>query len=316
LYDHKLPHRQLTAWLAAALIPTTIQLTAGSSWLSVLLVAALCQLCVWFRWRFGTEPQGKRITLLHLGLLTLILGTAAQAAIQSWPTGAHPTVSAVLLLLAAWSAWKGTSAAARVGCVLFWFVLLLYLMLLGAGLKDISVQWLLPTKGDVNSFGIVLLLTPAGAAIHLYNKRESAKPRLLLIGLSCTLAAVVTAGVLSAQVAAGKQNAFYEMTRSLNLLGQARRFEAVLSAGMTVGWFLVFNLYLTTCAVLSERIKQGRGKWGILGATASALAILLCDLHISGILLLILCAIFWVVQPVLTQWVEGIKKSKKSENSA
>jgi len=315
LYDHKIPHRQLTAWLSAALIPAAIQLTAGASWLSVLLVSALSLLCIWLRWTLGTEPQGKIMALLQLGLLALILGVAAQTSVRSWPRGGHPAVAIMLLGLAAWSAWKGTSAAARVGCVLFWFVLILYLVLLGAGIKDIRLPVLNPTKGDVNAFGCVLLLTPAGAAIHL-NRKEGFKPRLLLIGGFCTVAAAVTVGVLSPQGAIGKQNAFYEMTRSLNLLGQARRFEAVLSAGMTVGWFCVFSLYLTLCVRLAEKLVPGKERWGIIGASASALAILLCDLHIPGIFLLVLCAIFWVLMPILTQWIDLIKKSKKSENSA
>lgn len=315
MYNSKIPYRQLTAWLSAALIPTALQLTAGASWLSVLLVSALCLLCIWLRWNFGTELRGKIAVLLQLGLLLLVLGTAAQVSIQSWPRGGHPAVAIMLLVLAVWSAWKGPSAAARVGCVLFWFVLIFYLVLLGAGIKDVSPRWLIPTGGKVDAFGCVLLLTPTIAVIHA-NKKESFKPRLLLVGLFCTVAAAVTAGALSPQVASGKQNAFYEMTRSLNLLGHARRFEAVLSAGMTVGWFCVFSLNLTLCARLVEDFVPGRGKWGALGAAVSAVAMLLCDLHIPGIFLLVMCAIFWVLVPILTQWIERIKKSKKSENSA
>ena len=308
MYDREIPHRQLTAWLAAAIIPTAIQLTAGSSWLSVLLVCVLCLLCVWLRWRFGAEPKGKLLAAAQWVLVVLILSRACQSAVQSWPGGAHPAVAMILLALAVWSVWKGTSATARVGCVLFWFVLILYLMLLGAGVKDIRIKWLQPVKGDVDGFGCVLLLTPAAAAIHL-KKKQNLKPRLLLIGVFCTVAACVTAGVLSPWTAAGKENAFYEMTRSLNLLGQARRFEAVLSAGMTAGWFSLISLYLTVCARLAEKTKTGWGRWGATAAAAAAAGILLCDLHIPGILLLVLTAVFWVLLPLLTQGLGAKKKS-------
>ena len=308
MYNHKLPHSQLTAWLAAALIPTVIQLTSGASWLSVLLACVLSLLCIWIRWAFGTELKGKLLIILQWTLLTAVLATTCQASTQSWPRGSHPAVGMILLVLALWSVWKGTSASARVGCVLFWFVLLLYLVLFGAGVKDVRLEWLVPSKGDVDAFGCILLLTPAAAAIHL-DKKESPKPRMLLIGAFCTLAAVVTAGVLSPRVAAGKDNAFYEMTRSLNLLGQARRFEAVLSAGMTAGWFSLLCLYLTLCAYLAEKLRPGIGK---LGSTAAALAagiVLLCDLHIPGGILLILSAVFWVLLPLLAQ---GLVRKKKS----
>ena len=308
MYNHKLHHRQLTAWLLGAIIPTTIQLTAGGSWLSLLLVSIYSTLCVWFRWRFGTEPKGEVICILWLMLYSLLLGTAAQASIGSWPTGGHPVASAALLLLAAWSAWKGTEAAARVGSVLFWFVLLLYIVLLVTGIREVQWQWLTPTKGDVNSLGCILLLTPAAAAIHLEGKRNF-KPRLLITVVLCTLSALITAGVLSPTVAARQKDAFYQMTGSLSILSHAQHFEAVLSAGMTVGWFLLFSLYLTGCATIFEKIKKGRGRWGILSATVIGQIILLCQLHIPGVLLLVLCAIFWVFLPVLTQWIDPEKKS-------
>lgn len=308
MYNRKIPHQQLTAWLAAAIIPTAIQLTAGASWFSVLLASLLCLMCVGVRWGFGTEPRGVLIAVIQWLLLVLILGTVCRASVQSWPEGAHPVVALVLLALALWSTWKGTSAAARVGCALFWFVLVLYLILLGAGMKDVQIPWLKPTQGGVESLGCILLLTPAAAVLHL-NKRERIKSRLILPGLLCTVAAVITAGVLSPQIAAVRSNAFYEMTRSLNLLGQARRFEAVVSAGMTVGWFCLFSLYLTLCTEYAESVRPGLGRCGSILAAVAASTILLCDLHIPGILLLVFSAVFWVLLPLMTQGIDKIKKS-------
>lgn len=267
------------------------------------------------RWSFGADTKNKLLVFLNWLLLATILGTICQSAVQSWPRGGHSAVGIILLVLALWSAWKGPSAAARVGCVLFWFILLLYLVLLGAGVKDVQIKWLIPTKGDVNSFGCILLLTPAAAAIHL-SKKGVIKPRLLLITVFCTVASAVTAGVLSPRVANGTDKAFYEMTRSLNLLGQARRFEAVLSAAMTAGWFSMISLYLTLCGNLSEIVIPGKGKGGIAAAAITASVILLCDLHIPGVILLILSTVFWVLLPLVTQVMGMEKKSLKSENSA
>ena len=146
--SRKLPHRQLSAWLAAGLIPTTIQLIAGVSWLSVLLGVIVSLLCIWLRWSFGAEPRGKLLSFLQWFLLVAVLITACSHASKSWPGGEHPVVGIILLGLALWSVRKGTSAAARVGSVLFWFVLGLYLVLFGAGMKEVQLRNLEPYSGD------------------------------------------------------------------------------------------------------------------------------------------------------------------------
>lgn len=277
--------------------------------MSVLAVSCLCLLLCGVRWLWGTEPKGKIMIAIQWMLLAVVLGVVCRESVQSWPQGAHPVVGLMLLALAAWSAFKGTSACARVGTVLFWFVLVLYLILLGAGVKDVKLSWLRPGLGEVNGVGCVLLLTPAAASIHLYKRKENIKPRLLLIGIFCTVAAAVTSGVLSPHMASKIQNPFYEMTRSLNLLGQARRFEAVLSAAMTVGWFCLQSVFLSLCANLADNLRPGLGRWGILGAIPVAAIVLLCDLHIPGAVLLVLCTVFWVFVPVITQGLGAEKKS-------
>lgn len=312
MYNHDLPQRQLTAWLCAALIPTVIQLTAGTSWLNVLLACSLSLLCIWARWGLGAEPKGKTAIFLQWAFLTLILGMTCKAAAQSWPSGSTPAVGIILLLLALWSVSKGVSASARVGAALFWVVLLLYMIILGAGVKDIRPEWLLPAQSDVDPFGCVLLLTPAVGAIHIY-KKETPKARLLLIGVFCTAASLVTVGVLSAKVSQVRDHAFYEMTRSLNLLGQARRFEAVLSAAVTAGWFSLLSFYLATCAKLAEKLRPGTGKKGSIVAVLIAAVFLLCNLHIPKLPVLVLSAVFWVFQPLLTQGLVVVKKMQKNE---
>ncbi|MBQ6839874.1 MAG: hypothetical protein IJO45_04195, partial [Oscillospiraceae bacterium] len=59
----------------AAIIPTVVQLTAGASWISVLLVAVLSLLCIWFRWSFGAVDRGKAVSFIELVLLAPVLGT-------------------------------------------------------------------------------------------------------------------------------------------------------------------------------------------------------------------------------------------------
>ena len=308
MYNETLPGRQLSCWLAAALIPTVIQRTAGSPWLALLISATVCLLAVCLRWYCPVHHGGKVIALLQWVLIVLVLGTVCKASVSSWPRGGHKAVGVFLLVLAAWSAWKGPSAAARVGCVLFWFVLVLYLVLLGAGLKQVQLRWLLPVKGDADALGCVLLLTPAAAAIHL-NKRERCNPRLLLIGLFALAASLVTSGVLSPELAGKYELPFYEMIRSLTVKGSARRFEAVLSAAMTVGWFALMSLYLTVAGKWAQALNSGWGRGGIIAAALASVGLLLWELHMGGLFLLIAATVFWVLLPILAQGIDKIKKS-------
>ena len=120
---------------------------------------------------------------------------------------------------------------------------------------------------------------------------------------------MVTVGVLSASVASSIWDPFYEMSRSLSLLGVAKRFEAVVSAGMTVGWFALISLLLTVSGKYFEKIVEGKGRLGIWVCGVVSVIWLLCGLHIPAWMLLSVGTVFWVVTPLLTQGLESEKKS-------
>ena len=303
-----LSDKRLAAWLFAAITPPAIQLIGGASWLWTLAVTAGCLFACLLCLGWGKQPRGRIVSILYWLTTLCLMGTLAGETMNSWQTGAHVAVPLVLLALAASSALKGPSAAARVGCVLFWFVLGIYLLVFGAGIREVRPMWLRPAKGTEPWLIIPLLLTPVGV-IPLLKEKERRITGLPLIGIFVLLASVITLGVLSPMVAANTDNAFYEMTRSLSILETARRFEAVISAAMTVGWFALMSLYLTLCGHWAEEIKPGGRKTGIvLGAVVSGV-LTLCDLHIDGRILAVWTTVFWVATPLITQ---GIDKQKKS----
>ena len=307
MFREKIPPRQLTAWLAAGIIPVAIQLLSGGSWIWMGIAGTISAALSFLVWRTGWEPRKWQCILLYV-YTVLLLSQLLPYAAQSWPTGNATAVPLILLTLSAWSAQKGNSAAARVGAVLFWFVLIMYLAVLGAGAKDVQWQWLRPQWNLPDSMGLVLLLLPSAAACLLRPSGKSA-PRLILPSVFVLAAAIITSGVLSPEVAGATPNAFYEMSRSINLLGVARRFEAVISAGMTVGWFAVLSLLLTVCGALAQQFFRGRERVSVWIAAAAAAVVSLCGLHIGGRILLFCGAVFWVAIPILTQ---GLEKRKKS----
>lgn len=237
------------------------------------------------------------------------MGELLPLAAQIWPGGdQYPAVPLLILALAAWSAQKGPTASARVGCVLFWFVLIMYLAVLGIGISSVKWKWIAPQSGPVRPLAALLLLIPAGAAA-VKKERSGWKPRLLLPGLLLLSASMITFGVLSAKLAAGSENAFFDLSRSLEIAGTARRFEAVISAGMTVGWFSLLSLCLVLCAQSAGRIHERAARPAVYLAAAMSAGYMLLKTPISETFLLILGAVFWVVLPLLTQGIEKLKKS-------
>lgn len=308
MFREKIPSRQLSAWLFTGLTPVMIQLLGGSSWFwigAAGIIGGTATFCVW---RSGWEPKRWQCPLLIFYII-IVLGQLVSNAAGSWPVGnSYPAVPLIVLALSAWSAQKGPSAAARVGAVLFWFVLIMYLVVFGAGAKDVRFEWLKPHWEIPNAMGLLLFLIPAAAACILC-PGEKWGSRLTLPAVFTLCAALITTGVLSPVVAGKVDSAFYEMSRSINLSGIARRFEALISAAMTVGWFALLSLFLAICATLFQRFLEGWGRTGVWICALSSAVWMLCGLHISEWILLITGAVFWVAMPILTQGLEKIKKS-------
>lgn len=308
MYSEKISPAQLTAWLFAATVPTAIQLSSGDGWVGVLLAVLLSLLCVWLRWKWGVTPEGRIYAGAMWIFLVVLVGVLSKESAQCWPTGSHVAVPLSLLALAAWSAWKGNRAAAAAGSVLFGLILLLYLLLFGSGISEVQMKWLKPTGQGVDAQSWLLLLTPAIAAIHLKSK-EGLHPRLVLTGIICVMASVITVGVLSPTVAAGDTYPFYQMIRNIRILGQARRFEAVVSASTTIGWFSLISFYLSTAGEMAEQIRPGWRRKGILLAAGGAGGVLLWNVRLPGMFFLVLSAILWVLVPIMASVKEDRKKS-------
>lgn len=280
MYRNSVPNRQLATWLCVALIPTLLQLAAGIGWLMAVIVAAVCTGVVSVVWKWGKVPEHRAFAGLQYLYIIVLLCTLLPYSAMSWPGDNYPAVPLILLALAAWSANKGADAAARVGCVLFWLVLIIYLTVLASGTSGITIDWLHPGNSADPLPAVVLLLIPC-ITLTLRKEKKGWSPRLLLPGIFLVAAAVITAGNLSPALAQRLPDPFYSAVRSLNILGIAQRFEAVLSAGMTVGWFGMFAVLLSSATGYAECIKPQLGKKGLwISAGLSALG-MLCKLHIT-----------------------------------
>lgn len=308
MYREKIPGRQLGLWLFAAMVPVGLQLLSGSSWLWVACGGFVSLAISWVLWKRPQERSCCECIFLFI-YVVILMGSVLSEVADSWPVGnSDPAVPLIVLALAAWSAQKGSGAAARVGAVLFWVVLGLYLVVMAAGIKNVKPQWLLPEKKQPGIRGCWIFLLPWAVAALVKPRTQIKAHGLLWLGFLCAGTAL-TVGVLSPQMAGQMSNVFYEMGRSLDLFGIAQRFEALICAGATMGWFAFMSLNLTLCGTTFERIFPKKGSWGVWAAAVGALLWRLCGLHINDGMLLALGAVFWVAMPLLTQ---GLEKRKKS----
>ena len=289
------------------MIPTWIQLTAGQPWPGVLSLTLVCTVLMWTVWRWG-KFGGRVQAVLGLIFCIFALGGWIRQASYIWPGGnQYPAVPLVIMALAGWSAAKGPKASAAVGCVIFWVVLLVYLVTISTGVLAVEGQWLYweGFKWDTSSFALSLL--PCAAA--MWKGRGGVPKRLLVIPALTICAGVVTVGVLSPTLADVQVNSFLELSKCLTIFGRVRRFEAVVSAGMTLGWFCLATMLLNMCGELSVKLKFGIEKPFVFGSVLLSSVVMLWNLHISWVILGILGAVCWVLIPLLPQGIESEKKS-------
>lgn len=307
MFREKIAVKRLNAWVFAATVPVLIRLLSGSGWVSAGVVTVLAAAAVALVSRRRAEPAKWQCPFLIIYVICLLSSLLSVAA-EAWPAGnTGPVVWMILLLLAAWSAQKGPLAASAVGAVLFWVVLIAYGLLFAAGVKDLEAKWLMPQWKMPQPLALAVLLAAPGSAM-LAQQGRSCSLSFKLPAVAITAAAVLTVGVLSPGVAAQKADAFYEMSRSVSIIGISHRLEPLTSAAMTVGWFALMTLLLTQCGVLTEKMFGAGGKAGVWIAPVLAAGLALCGLHISGWILLAAGTVFWVLLPVLTQGLGSEKK--------
>lgn len=305
MYRKALPAKQLAAWAFVAMVPTAIATFGGGSWLWVLVVAVVSLILGRSVWRWGTVS--RLFAPLQIIFLVMVIGELSKGAAASWPGESYPAVPLMLIALAAWSAWKGASAAARVGTVLYWLVLIVYTAVGLSAVKEVEAAWLLPRWAYKDDAGALILLTPA-LALPLLKDGTRWQGRIHLAMAFVVAASLLTVGILSPGVASQLEAPFYQTTKGLELGGVVKHFEAVISAATTVGWFSLISLYLAVCGCLCETLSEGWGRKGTLLCAAAAATWLLYGSHISGMFLAMLAAVFWVWVPISTQLVERRKK--------
>jgi len=290
--------KQSAAFLAAALAAPLIQTASACTWPAVLTVGSACLLTCWAVGRYIAPPD-KWLLWLQWLWACVIASEVLHWSADCWPS--HPDgygAPLILLLLAAWAASGGRERASRAGCALLWPLTLLLGAVLLSGIPEIEVKnlkpsWQMPDAGLVTVFLLPLLLRPG---------KGKGRGRLLTgLLLAALLTSAVTAGVLSPGVSRGMRAPFYELSRSLSLLGVAERFESLVAAALTIGYFCSLSLLLS-----QEAAEKGK-LWPWIGAGISGL-LFVFDLRMDSHLLALGTILMWVLLPALCRLKNNFTK--------
>ena len=307
MWKNKLGAAQLWAWTAVAVSAPAAQFAAGSNWTGTVLTALLCGILIWIGDRVLPEnPEygkfgGAILWLWNSLAVSQVMGFTAGC----WPEGETTVFLPICLaVLAAASVYDGALRGARVGATVLWLTAILYLLVVVAAVKEIQICWLRPESPESNpALATGLLTIPASLALREEKGRGAGWIAGILI-FPVVISACVS-GVLSPDRASGV-NGFYELSRSLSLFGMIKRFEALVSVAMTVGWFCLMSLLLAGAA------RQSREKgFGTVSAAAAAIVLFLLEVKISAFVWILGAVGVWILLPLALR-----KKARKNENNA
>lgn len=304
---------QLLAWIFVAMTAPITQLLAGYNWIYLLIVGAVCTVMVWWALHL-TENCVMPKWFLGAQVLWLAAAIAVFSEFtgKSWPMGReNPVIPVVLLILACWSASRGAEMAARVTGVLFFLMVIGYGLILSFGLSQTHWDTLLPDGEGIGWYGVIVLLIP-GAALCI--PRESLGKKgtwLFALPLFAGIVSMIVGSVLPFAISSKAANPFYEMCRSIKVMGIAGRLEALVCAMVTVGWFSLLSLLFSGIGSGCERIVPGKSQavmWIVLGAE---IIFVFLNVPIKAWIAAVLSALLWIMLPIATKGIERIKKSKK-----
>ena len=290
--------------LAAALGISAV-LTAGYSWLEVLLgwcIGAVLCWCAGMPWKWR---RGKPVRWIQILMGILLIAGAAQAAEQAFPENStFPFVSLCMLLLL----WYGSSSAdAGRAASNAMGMLVLPLMALIVLFGGVSAQWteLTPREFSIAHVGIaalVSLLTTRGRGGRSWSWFAGAG--ILAVGLS-----VVTQGALGQALVQTEKAPLFRAAQTIRIFGKVQRIEAVLAAGTLIG---TCSAMLIGGEILKTGMGKNRKKWTFLLPIAVALGLETIYRSVGERPQSVMGAVFWGILAVYALGVVILEKNEKT----
>ena len=276
---------------AVLLLPQTGWLWAG-------IATALSAAVLYFSQRLKLTAPFALKAILVWNLLAL--GASARLMCNVFPNGSA-LLGLLILLLASYAASKGRNVLLRVGGVCVFLLLIIYGVLLGFSLPDLSAAELSP-KTDIAWLVLPAALTPL-LALQLREENETVHLLwLVCMAVFATLAALVSSGSAD----------FYSAMKSVSVMDVMQRLEPLVSVALTIGGFCLLGMICFANEKLLSQVYPQKKKFAmpinlIVGGVG-----LWVSAFVSGAFYAVGTAIFWGCLPLLTQVVEKLKKPEKN----
>lgn len=309
--------RQRDLWILLAASAPILQMAGRAGWIAVLIAALPCALLCWAVLSIPAYelPRSKWFCIIQVIWLTAVLSQLVRWSDDAWPSGRDfPSVPLTLLLLSTFSALSGVPKAAQVSSIVFWFAAILLSIVGLSGLSDLNMEYLQPQWESPNADTILILLIPA-AGVVLGRKEKTKAVSPLAVLLFFVFMVLWTVGIVSPEGAKYYRWPFYEAAKSLSLFGIAKRFEAIVSVAVTMGYYCLCSFLLSCAGAYARRINE---KWAnpvIVGAALTAGAFLLLDVDLSVTVLAMIALFVWIIMPLTGRFMKHEKKSKKEEKN-
>lgn len=307
---HKISPYQMGVWLVTAFAGPIIYFADGN-WLYMLVLGSILSLLCYLAVHYGRHWKGKTYAVAQLLWVTVLLSQLAPYSAKCWPTGENvfPIIPLTLLFLAGCAAVNGVKGAANGMGVLFWGAALLLCAVILSGVGDIKGDWLFPQYQFPQEAILLVFLLPAlpGLLGIGVNKVYAALP-VLAAGISAWIAGSISPA-LSEQV----DWPFYEAAKSAQLLDVAKRFEALVSVGVTIGNFALYAMLFSAAYQMGENFGRGRDAVFLSGTLASLLMLFRVTLPMG--VLIVGSFVFWIWLPLLSLIKISQIRLKNDENS-
>lgn len=294
--------KEHTLWLTAALLSPVTHTASGCSWVAVAAVAILCMSIHYAMAKIAVSGEsGRWLGALQWLWMLLVISEFMHWTKLCWPgDGTEAVIPLTLLLLAAYTVAKGKTSASRAGSTMRWPVLILFGAVLLSGVKEVQLKNLKPQWQMQTANLITAMLIPAmGAGYGSWKGKGRTVLYAVAVSAVCT-------GVLSLNYIRGCNAPFYELGRSVTLLGIGQRFESLVAAGMTLGYYVLFTYLIGITAKSWE--PEGRRNRSIWISALFVAAVFVSGMRLNSRLLAVGNLAVWVLFPVLKNIAKKMKK--------